>query len=870
MKKLLTTYTACLLIGGASAKTEQPDILFVLVDDLRWDALSCVGHPYVQTPQIDRLRDSGALMENAFCTTSICCPSRATFLTGTYASRHGVIDNETSEYNPDITPPLTKYLQEAGYKTAMIGKWHMGHSAAPRPYFDHWLSFKGQGKYNDVEVNINGKKVKWKGYTTDLLTDEAIHFIKQQPQDKPYFCMLSHKAVHEPFVPAPRHRDAFGANQSDIEPESWSDEFLNKPAWQRRQRVSDVRWNWRTRDILAEQLPDAVDSEPWKTGQKKFIQQFRCLAAVDDGIGRLFQTLEKRGTLDNTLIIFASDNGYFHGEHRRWDKRLAYEESQHIPMIIAYPGKIKPGTAISELVANVDFAPTVLDYAGIKIPDQMQGKSMRPLLEEKETTWRESIFYEYWVDLVHSIPTMTAVRTDRYKLIAYPELNDINELYDVQNDPHELNNLATNPEFAPLQKEMETRLAEQKKQTGWRPDVFPKNLPRFRGPEGETIEAITKSIELTGKPIQFAETIDPSSWPFRIDIELKADSDGVVATQAGPKYGYKLYVENGRPGLTVLCKTWVDSRTTIDAPDSILGKWSTLQVLIDYNRVKFVVDGQLIESRPLPQPFKGETKSPLIIGAGGPNNVYNDVPHNPLKGIVRKVIMQRAFLYTDGLPKAKLTGAGAFQPPTLKMGTGMSPLRSKGAGTFQSPAAEKKTIQFGGDAKLIEKREVDQIVQWNGVTNLKKAFGAAGTLINKGTGATLTAGGITLTSRAMTGAPCTTSAGTALGIASKGKWGNFKTAEGDAWTFSFDKPVELTELLFIGMNAQKDLIEITIDGKTQTVNPSDMTPTETWSGKWDLKSYTLSQPIPANSEVMIKAAGTDAQFGLYAVVIEAE
>ena len=846
MKKQLALLTASLLAGGAAAKPQQPDVIFVLVDDLRWDGLSCMGHPYVKTPNIDRLRDSGALMENAFCTPSICCPSRATFMTGTYASRHGVIDNETSEYNPDITPPLTKYLQEAGYKTAMIGKWHMGHDARPRPFFDHWVSFKGQGKYNDVEVNIDGRKVKWNGYTTDLLTDEAIRFIEEQPKEQPYFCMLSHKAVHEPFKPAPRHKDAFGADQTDIEPESWTDDFENKPDWQRRQRVTDVRWDWRTRDILSETLPDTVPSDPWKTGQKKYIEQYRCLAAVDEGIGRIFQTLENRGTLNNTLFVFTSDNGYFHGEHRRWDKRLAYEESQRIPMIIACPGLIKAGSAVEQLVANVDFAPTVLDYAAIKIPDQMQGKSMRPLLENKTVQWRDSIFYEYWVDLVHSIPTMTAVRTDQYKLITYPELDDIDELYDVQNDPHELNNLAANPELAPIHRNMQTLLAEQKKQVGWRPNVFPKNLPRFRGLENETIEAISKETRLTEQPIQLTETIDPSSWPFRIDIELNAESDGVVATQAGPKYGYKIYIENGQPGITVLCHTWVDSRTTIDAPDSILGKWSTIQAQIDYNRVKFVVDGKLIESRPLPQPFKGDSRSPLIIGAAGPHPVYDAVPNNPLKGTVRRVILQRSFLDTEELPKATLTGAEASLPP----------------------AAEKKTIQFGGDAKLIEKRGVDEIIQWNGVTNLKKAFGSAGTLINKGPGAALTTDGITLTSKNITGAPCTTSAGTSLGIAPEGKWGNFKTAESDSWTFSFDQPVELTELLFVGMNDQNDLVEITVDGQTKTVAPDDMNGTQPWSGKWDLKSYAISAAVPANAEITIKAAGTDAQFGLYAAVVE--
>jgi N-acetylglucosamine-6-sulfatase len=634
----------------AEAESSQhPDVVFILLDDLRWDGLSYQGHPYVETPHIDKLREAGASMENAFCSTSICCPSRATFMTGTYANRHGVIDNETSEYNPDVTPPLTKYLQEAGYKTAMIGKWHMGHSAEPRAYFDHWVSFKGQGKYNDVEVNINGEKVQWTGYTTDLLTDEAIRFIGEQPKDRPYFCMLSHKAVHEPFSPAPRHKDAFGKDQTDIEPESWSSDFKGKPDWHRRQRSRDVRWNYRTRDVEAENLPERVAAEPWKEGQKKYIQQFRCLAAVDDGVGRLVDALKKRGTLDNTLIIFTSDNGYFHGEHRRWDKRLAMEESLRIPMVIAYPGRIDRGDTVTELVSNVDFAPTVLDYAGIDIPELMQGRSMRPLFEEKTADWRESVFYEYWVDLVHSIPTMTAVRTDQYKLIQYPEIEDLDELYDLKADPHEMNNLAVNPEYAELHETMKKLMAEQKKEAGWRPDVFPKNLPRCRGTEDLKLEHIKKLTTFSGKEtdiikVPYNEDADPSSWPWRIDIDVKAESDGVIASQSSKNYGFKIFVQDGRPGIAVLCKSWIALHTVIDAPESAIGKWTHIQAVIDYNRVIFKVDGKVVESRPLPQPFKGRTQAPLFIGGGGKNTVSDEVPNNPFTGEIRHLTVQRGFL----------------------------------------------------------------------------------------------------------------------------------------------------------------------------------------------------------------------------------
>ncbi|MEX0324568.1 MAG: sulfatase-like hydrolase/transferase [Puniceicoccaceae bacterium] len=656
------------LFSQLQAESSQPDILFVLLDDLRWDALSFMDHPYVETPHIDSLREQGAMMQNAFVNTSICCPSRATFLTGTLANQHGVIDNETSEYNPDVTPPVTKYLQEAGYKTAMIGKWHMGKTGAPRPYFDYWLSFKGQGVYHDPLFNINGEKIPHTGYTTDLLTDYAIEFIEKQPTDQPYFCMLSHKAVHEPFQPAPRHKNAFGAGTTIAEPASWSEDFADKPDWHKRQRSRDVRWHYRTRDYEGEQLPEAVPAEPWKKN-KKYVNQLRCVSAVDDGIGKIMEVLRKRGTLDNTLIIFTSDNGYFHMEHRRWDKRLAYEESLRIPMVVVYPGHIEAGSTVSQMITNADFAPTVLSYAGLPVPHQMQGSSMKPLFEEANPAWRDAIFYEYWKELVHAIPTMTAVRTERYKLITYPEIDDIDELFDLHNDPHEMNNLAIDPAYADLHAEMKDRLAQAQATHQWRPDVFPKNLPRVRGQEGVLLDLAVEDGAFVDKAnsglavsqrklevrddtlvfdgalsairVPFDKLTDPAGWPFRIDVAVKPESDGVIAVQSTPGYGFKIFVQDGRPGVAVHCKTWIDTTTTIDGPDSILGQWTHLQVLIDYNRLTFLVDGIVAESISLPLPFKGSPKVPLIIGGTGKHPVVAGIPDEPFAGSIRRFTLQR-------------------------------------------------------------------------------------------------------------------------------------------------------------------------------------------------------------------------------------
>jgi hypothetical protein len=318
-------------------------------------------------------------------------------------------------------------------------------------------------------------------------------------------------------------------------------------------------------------------------------------------------------------------------------------------MIVVYPGHIEKGETINELVSNLDFAPTVLDYAGVDIPDLMQGKSMRPLFEGKSAGWRDSVFYEYWVDLVHSIPTMTAVRTDRYKLIQYPEINDLDELYDLKADPDEMNNLAVNPEYAELHQEMKKRMAEKKAEAGWRPDVFPKNLPRYRGSKDLKLEPIKNTATFSGKEkdlieIPYNEDADPSSWPWRIDMDVTPESDGVIASQSSPAYGFKIFVQDGRPGIAVLCKTWIALHTVIDAPESVIGKKTNIQASIDYNRVIFKVDGKLIESRPLPQPFKGRIGQPLIIGGAGEHPVSDKVPNNPFTGEIHTLTIQRGSL----------------------------------------------------------------------------------------------------------------------------------------------------------------------------------------------------------------------------------
>ncbi len=453
------TLTVCslagLVQGAEAAREKRPNFVFILVDDLRWDAMSCMGHPIARTPNVDRLAANGARFSNAFVTTSLCAPSRASFLTGLYTHTNGVRTNEKQEYDHAL-PTFPKLLQEAGYETGFIGKWHMKPTSDPRPGFDYWLSFQGQGVYIDPQLNENGRTFKATGYMTDLLTGYAVDFLKK-PREKPFSLCLWHKAVHGPFTPADRHNDLY-KNARLPEPESFRDTFKGKPAWQRA-LVDRTARRANTRPAAS------VAPEGWEG--TRWINYYRTLAAVDESVGRVLAVLKETGQLDNTYIIYAGDNGFFQGEHRRGDKRLAYEESIRIPLIMQGPG-IGPSGVINAMALNIDIAPTLLDLAGVKPPASMQGRSLRPAFDgQAPGDWRSSFLYEYFKEAwLPQIPDMVGVRGERYKYVTYPGLDDIDELYDLRTDPHELRNLAEDPAHAATLEKMRAELQRLAKATG--------------------------------------------------------------------------------------------------------------------------------------------------------------------------------------------------------------------------------------------------------------------------------------------------------------------------------------------------------------------------------------------------------------------
>ena len=409
------------------------NVVFVLVDDLRFDALGFMGHPWLETPHLDALRRSGVQMKNAFVTTALCSPSRASILTGRYAHGHRVVDNN----NP--VPPGTvffpQYLQRAGYDTAFIGKWHMGgESDDPQPGFDRWVSFRGQGTYLPGKngLNVDGRRVPQRGYVTDELTDYAVDWLKGREAGRPFFLYLSHKAVHADFVPAERHKGRY-RDRPFTAPETMANtpgNYEGKPMWVKNQRNS-----WHGVDFPYHSDLDIAEY---------YRRYAETLLAVDDSMGRLVDLLRARGLLDSTLIMFMGDNGFAFGEHGLIDKRTAYEVSMRVPLVVA-GGGLPAGTTVEQVVANIDIAPTILEAAGL-VPPAADGRSFLPLARGERRPWRDTLLYEYyWERNFPHTPAMHALRGARYKYIRYYGLWDTDELYDLQEDPHERRNLIRDP-----------------------------------------------------------------------------------------------------------------------------------------------------------------------------------------------------------------------------------------------------------------------------------------------------------------------------------------------------------------------------------------------------------------------------------------
>lgn len=445
----------------AASAADRPNILFVLVDDLRWDDLGAAGHPFSRTPHLDRVAKEGALFRNAFAVTVICSPSRANILTGLHTHRHGIVDNTDRSPASHRLDTFPQWLQRAGYETGLIGKWHMGNDDTRRPGFDRWVCLKGQGSSFDPELNVDGRAEHPRGYVTDILTTHAVNFVRAR-RDRPFLLFLAHKALHpetaqradgslsDPnasnFIPAERHRHLYADAKITRRPNA-----LQPPAG---------------KPALLRSLPGVEPLSPRTgTSDDSIRGRLRMLAAVDESMGELFRALESTGQLDRTLVVVTGDQGYYYGEHGlSVERRLAYEEGIRIPLFLRYPARIAAGTRRHQLVLTLDFAPTLAELAGAAAPAGLHGRSLVPLFAADGPPLRDAFLIEHFSDTVFPRTRnlgYQAVRTADWKYIRYVELPGADELYDLNRDPFELRNLASAPDAAEDLAKMQAELARQ-------------------------------------------------------------------------------------------------------------------------------------------------------------------------------------------------------------------------------------------------------------------------------------------------------------------------------------------------------------------------------------------------------------------------
>lgn len=499
-----------LLIFVSCEKSQQqdqdrPNIIFIMSDDHASKAISAYDSTLIQTPNIDRLAQEGIRFTNANVTNSLCAPSRAVMLTGKFSHLNGLRDNRDT-FNGDQMNWL-KLLQEEGYDTSIFGKWHL--KTAPQG-FDYWDILVGQGPYYNPQFVQNGDTTQVEGYTTDIIMDKALQQLKTKDESEPFAMLIHNKAPHRNWMPDSSHMDMFSDREIPM-PETFYDEYSSRSAAAKEQDM-EIRDMFLSNDLkLRPQYyeeetgtggaPDGFSMEQlwieslnsltpqqrkiwdahydsvgqsfqernlegkalanWKY-QRYMKDYLRTIASIDDNIGRLLDYLDEAGLSENTIVVYTSDQGFFLGEHGWYDKRFMYEPSLKTPLIVRYPKEIKAGTTSDELVMNLDFAPTFVDEAGLPVPDEMQGRSLSPIFNGTAEDWRESVYYHYyeyphgW----HSVKKHYGIKTDRYKLIHFYDDIDAWELYDLKNDPMELNNLYNQPEYSSLADSLKNELRQ--------------------------------------------------------------------------------------------------------------------------------------------------------------------------------------------------------------------------------------------------------------------------------------------------------------------------------------------------------------------------------------------------------------------------
>jgi len=481
----------CTTMGeSAGGINKRPNIIFIMTDDHASHALSCYGSKINETPNLDRIAREGMLFENSFCTNSICAPCRAVILTGKYSHINGVKDNRLKFDGSQQTFP--KLLQKAGYQTVMLGKWHLKTDPTG---FDYWNILPGQGAYYNPVMIEMGQRKKHTGYVTDIITDYALNWLKNRNNDKPFCMMFHHKAPHRNWQPDAKHLTMYD-DVTIPEPDTLFDDYANRGRAAKEQDMSiEKTMNQNDLKLVPPQNLTPEQKTLWDAAYKpkneafrkanlqgkdlvrwkyqRYIKDYlRCIASVDDNVGRVLDYLDETGLADNTVVVYTADQGFYLGDHGWFDKRFMYEESLRMPLMIRHPGEIKAGSVSKDIVLNLDFGPTLLDFAGVTAPEDMQGQSFRKVLQRKTPRdWRKSMYYHYYeYPGAHSVKRHYGVRTRQYKLIHF--YNDIDEweLYDLKKDPHEMKNVYNDSAYTKVAKDLKAELkklrAQYKDDTG--------------------------------------------------------------------------------------------------------------------------------------------------------------------------------------------------------------------------------------------------------------------------------------------------------------------------------------------------------------------------------------------------------------------
>jgi arylsulfatase A-like enzyme len=457
--------------------------VLVLTDDQRWDTFGFLGKPWLPTPNLDALAAGGAYGASHFVTTSLCCPSRATMFTGLYAHAHGVLDN-TAELDPAV-PTWQAIARRAGVRTVFLGKWHMGGANPhPRPDWDRWIGFRGQGQYHwpgppgqdplDRAWSVDGEMTELQGYVTDLLTDLAIEELRSPAMKEPFVLVVSHKACHAPFEPAPRHRDLLRDMPIPKVLPDTDAAYAELPAWLREMRRHTM---FGVENLYGHAWPDFAS----------WIRDYhRTILAVDDSVGRIVAALDEHGLRDHTAVIYTSDNGFMFGEKGVLDKRNFYDPSARVPFVAQAPGLIPGGRAVDRFTLNVDLAPTVLDLLGLEAPPSWQGRSLVPVLRgDPVPDWRQEFVYEYFFERAYpSTPTVLGLRTKKLKLSTYHGIDTSDELFDLEADPGETDNRIDDPSYADQRQALRARLRRHADDLGLRWDPIWGTGPNAAGKTG--------------------------------------------------------------------------------------------------------------------------------------------------------------------------------------------------------------------------------------------------------------------------------------------------------------------------------------------------------------------------------------------------